>query len=199
MLTIGLAGSMCTGKSFVLDILAKLGCFVSQADLIARDLMFAEGSILHPELIKLYGAEISASNGKIDMNKLRLMIFNDEIKRKQIIDLVTPLEKEERRKLASRAAALAVYSFFVYESAYLVESGEYRDFDRLIVTYTSGKEHIKRLMERGMPQSEAKLFIKKQTPLKDRLKVAHFSIDTSGTFDQTRSKTLAVFDELKKL
>jgi dephospho-CoA kinase len=199
MMTIGLAGSMCTGKSVVLDILAGLGCFVAQADLIARDLMFAEGSILHPTLVELYGADISTADGKIDMNKLRLMIFNDEIKRKQIIELVTPLEREERRKLANRAAALAAYPFFVYESAYLVESGEYRDFDRLIVTYTSRKEHIERLMERGMPQAEAKLFIKKQTPLEDKLNVAHFSIDTSGTFAKTRTSALAIFEELKKL
>jgi len=198
MLTIGLVGHMCTGKSFVLKIFAELGCFAATADAIASELLFSENSRLHPQLIDLFGTEISNGNGKIDQVKLRHMIFYDPGKRRIILDRVIPLETEEMEKLVQKVAELNVFDFFVYESAYLIESGNYRSFDRLVVTSTSKKEQIERLIKRDyVSYTEAELFVNQQSPLDASFSIAHYTIDTSGTFEQTRNRTAEVFHQLQ--
>jgi dephospho-CoA kinase len=80
-----------------------------------------------------------------------------------------------------------------------VEAGIYKEFDKIIIAYSSPEEQISRLMARdNIDIEEAENKIKAQFPLNEKLKVAHYTIDTSGSFENTRSQTLETFHLLKK-
>jgi dephospho-CoA kinase len=80
-----------------------------------------------------------------------------------------------------------------------VESGNYKDFNKIIVVYTSQEEQVRRLMERdGITKEDAENRIKAQFPLNEKLKVAHYTIDTTGSFEEAKNKTLETFHLMKK-
>jgi dephospho-CoA kinase len=92
-----------------------------------------------------------------------------------------------------------IYHFFVYESALLVEAATYKDFDKIIVVYTTPGEQIKRLMKRDrIDKVEAEKRMKSQFPLSEKLKVANYIIDTTGTLENAEIQTLKTYHLLKK-
>jgi dephospho-CoA kinase len=65
--------------------------------------------------------------------------------------------------------------------------------------YTSTEEQIKRAMERdGISRELAEKRIHAQFPLKEKLKVADYTINSSGSFQTTRFNTLEVFHLMKR-
>ena len=83
--------------------------------------------------------------------------------------------------------------------ALLVEAGIYKEFDKVIIAYTTAEEQVRRLMERdGINLEEAEARLKAQFPLSEKLKVANYTIDTTGTLENTKNKTLETFHLMKK-
>ena len=81
----------------------------------------------------------------------------------------------------------------------MVESGTYKDFDKIIVAYTTPEEQIKRLTARdGIDRQEAEKRLKSQFPLNEKLKVANYTIDTTGSLENTKSNTLETYHLMKK-
>ena len=92
-----------------------------------------------------------------------------------------------------------IYDFLIYESALLLESDIYKEFEKIIVVYTSHSEQLQRAMARDrLTRDEAEKRIQSQFPLKEKLKVANYTIDSSGPFAKTRANTMEVFHLLKK-
>ena len=91
------------------------------------------------------------------------------------------------------------YEFLIYESALLLESGIYREFEKIIVVYSSAAVQLRRAMERDrLSRAEAQKRIRSQFPLREKLKVANYAIDSSGSFESTRANTMEVLHLLKK-
>jgi dephospho-CoA kinase len=106
---------------------------------------------------------------------------------------------EEREKIFKDILQADIHPFFIYESALLVESATYKDFDKIIVVYSSVEEQKGRLVARdGINLQEAEDKIKAQFPLSEKLKVAHYTIDTTGSFENAEAKTLETYHLMKK-
>ena len=79
----------------------------------------------------------------------------------------------------------------------LVESGLYKQFHRLIVARCSRETQIRRLLVRdGLFATEAEARIDSQAPLKNKLAVADYVVDTEGTLRETRKQTEGVYASL---
>ena len=92
-----------------------------------------------------------------------------------------------------------MYDFLIYESALLLESGIYKEFEKIIVVYSSPAVQLRRAMERDkLTRADAQKRIRSQFPLREKLKVANYTIDSGGTFENTRANTMEVFHLLKK-
>lgn len=199
MYKIGLTGGICAGKTFVLNIFKELECYTLRADDIAKKIIFASNSGIREQIIATFGEEIYDENKSLKKDEFTRILFEDEEKRNFINSLVHPQVKTERDNLIESLEEAGVYEFFIYESALLVESGIYKDFDKVVVVYTTPDEQIKRLMERdGIAVEEAESRIKAQFPLSEKLKVAHYTIDTTGSFENAKAKTLETFHLMKK-
>jgi dephospho-CoA kinase len=196
---IGLTGGFCSGKTFVLRVLEEQGCYTMRADDLAKSIIFSKDSPVLQEIIAAFGSEIYDPEKGLDKEKFSEMFFADHEKRNAINAIVHPLVSEERKKKFRVIEETGRYDFLIYESALLLESGIYKEFEKIIVVYTSTAKQVCRAMERDkLSRSEAEKRIQCQFPLKQKLKVANYSIDSGGSFAHTRANTLEVFYLLKK-
>lgn len=199
MYKIGLTGGICTGKSYILEIFNELGCYTLRADNIAKTIIFSSDSPVREEIINNFGADIYDEKKGLKKDEFTKILFEDAEKRNFINNVIHPLVIEEREKIVKGLEEVNVYKFFVYESALLVESGTYKDFDKIIVVYTSPEEQMKRLKSRdGIRDDEAEKKIKSQFPLSEKLKVAHYIIDTSGSFENAKAKAYETYHLMEK-
>jgi dephospho-CoA kinase len=199
MHAIGLTGGFCSGKTFVLKVLEEQGCCTMRADELAKNIIFSKDSPVLQEIISAFGPEIYDQKKGLDKEKFSEMLFEDHEKRNFINTIVHPLVSEERKNKIRAIGETRMYDFLIYESALLLESGIYHEFEKIIVVYTSAAEQLRRAMARDkLARAEAEKRIQSQFPLKEKLKVANYTIDSSGSFAQTRANTMEVFHLLKK-
>ncbi|MGE5342934.1 MAG: dephospho-CoA kinase [Candidatus Omnitrophota bacterium] len=194
MITIGLTGGIGTGKTYILHIFKELGCYALRADELAKNIIFSNRPEITQKIAEVFGNDIIDPDGGINKSEFSRLLFKDDDKRLFINRLIHPLVSIERRSVIRDLEKSHTVNFFVYESALLVESGIFKEFNRVIVAYTSEEEQIARLIQRDhLEPDEALRRIKAQFPLSEKLKVAHYTIDTSGSFANTRTKTLETF------
>jgi dephospho-CoA kinase len=200
MFKIGLTGGICTGKTLILDIFKELNCYTIKADDIAKQIIFADDSQITEKIVERFGKEIlDPKTGSINKETFAQILFEDSDKRDYINNFIHPMVVAERTKIINDLRVTKTFEFFIYESALLVESGTYKDFDKIIVAYTTPEEQIKRLMARdNIDIQEAEKRLKSQFPLNEKLKVANYTIDTSGSIENTKSNTLETYHLMKK-
>ena len=199
MLKLGLTGSIAVGKSFVLGVLAELGCRVLDADVTARQVV-APGTPGLKAVVEAFGSEVLRGDGTLDRARLGAIVFADEAKRKTLNSILHPFiiaAQDDQVRTWQRETPDGVA---VVDAALMIESGGYRRFDKLIVVHCRPEVQLDRLIARdGLSPEEAARRIAAQMPQAEKIKFADFLIDTSEGFDSARAQTEAVFRELKVL
>lgn len=198
MLKVGLTGSIAVGKSFVLGVLADLGCRVLNADVTAREVV-APGSPALQLVVEAFGKEMLTTDGSLDRAKLGSVVFADEQKRLRLNSILHPFimagQDEQMQKWESEDPK----GIAVIDAALMIESGGYRRFDKLIVVHCLPEVQLQRLMSRdGLDREQAEQRIATQMPQEEKKKFADFLIDTSDGFESAREQTETVFRELTK-
>lgn len=202
MLRVGLTGGLATGKSFVAGELERLGCFVIYADKLGHDVMQPGGPAYQP-ILDLFGPEILEKGDgplrTIDRQRLGSIVFADQSRLAQLNAIVHPAVFEREDALAAAAAAHDPHSIVIIEAAILIETGRYREFDRLILTTCPEEIQIERAMKRdNLSRQEVLKRLHRQLPLSEKLVHAHYVIDTGGTKQKTATLVRAVYDSLKE-
>jgi dephospho-CoA kinase len=199
MLKVGLTGSIAAGKSFVLDVLAELGCRTLDADATAREVV-APGTPGLDAVVDVFGKESLKEDGSLDRVRLGKIVFADEEKRQLLNSILHPFiitaqDDQIRRWQKEDSMGIAVV-----DAALMIESGVYRRFDKLIVVHCRPEVQLQRLIAReGLSPEDATLRIAAQMPQEEKKKYADFLIDTSEGFEDTRRQAEAVFQELSIL
>ena len=199
MLKVGLTGSIAVGKSFVLGVLAELGCRTLDADATARDVV-APGTPGLDSVVDAFGIEPLKEDGTLDRVRLGKIVFADQEKRQLLNSILHPLiiaAQDDQIREWEREDSNGIA---VVDAALMIESGGYRRFDKLIVVHCRPEVQLQRLIEReGLSPEESRLRIAAQMPQEEKKKYADFLIDTSEGFEDTRRQTEAVFQELSAL
>ncbi|MCU1336395.1 MAG: Dephospho-CoA kinase [Bryobacterales bacterium] len=197
MLHVGLTGGLASGKSFVGRSLADLGCFLIQADQLGHEVI-EPGGEAYEGVVALFGKEILNADRRIDRRRLAAQVFSDPEKLAKLNALVHPPVKARERALAAAFAREHPDGIAVTEAAILVETGSYKDYDRLIVAVSRPEQQIARSMERDGVSREAVLNrLSRQMPLEDKVKYADFVIDTSGSKENTLQQVRTVYELLR--
>lgn len=199
MLKVGLTGSIAVGKSFVLGVLAGLGCHVIDADEIARQVV-KPGTAGLKSICEAFGKTVLNDDGTLNRSKLGAIVFADEAKRAKLNSLLHPLiiaaQDEQIREFEQQDSGGIV----IIDAALMIESGGYRRLDKLIVVHCRPEIQLQRLMSRdGLSVEAAEQRINSQMPQEEKKKYADFLIDTSGDFDSTRGQVREVFQELQQI
>jgi dephospho-CoA kinase len=163
---------------------------------MAHDLM-RPGRRAWKKIVARFGPAILAPDGTIDRARLGPIVFSDPASRRFLDRLIHPLVLEEQEKAARRLRREGRAGILVVEAALTVEAGYARHFDRVVVVHCPRSEQIRRLRERDLIGRAAALRkIGSQMPLKEKLKHADYTIDTSGTLAETVEQTERVFASL---
>ena len=199
MLKVGLTGSIAVGKSYVVEILRELGCFVLDADRTAREVV-APGTTGWQLIVERFGSNILLSNNEIDRAKLGAIVFADKAKRELLNSIVHPLVIETQNSWLREREAKSSDGIAVIDAALMIESGGYRRFDKIIVVWCDPAIQLQRLMTRNnLSESDALNRIKAQMPQEEKKRYADFTINTSEGFETARRQTVEVFERLKLL
>ncbi|HTC33004.1 MAG TPA: dephospho-CoA kinase [Bryobacteraceae bacterium] len=199
MLRVGLTGGLASGKSFVGHALAELGCYLIEADKLGHEVM-QQGAEAYDAIVQEFGGGILDPNGQIDRRKLSALVWDHPERLEKLNSFVHPAvwAREERRM--DEIAQADPHAIAVVEAAILVETGSYKRFDKLIVVTCTAEQQMERAMKRGSYSKEEVLSrISRQLPLADKVRVADYVIDTSGSKESTLEQVRAVYETLRSL
>ncbi len=196
MLHVGLTGNIASGKSHASSVFAEFGAHVIDADVIAHELL-DPGTPTYREVVEAFGEGIVRNDGSIDRKALGAVVFSDGEKRLLLNRLVHPNVRAELLKRVFELESTGVPGIVIIDAALIVESGFYRLQDCLVVVVCHPRLQAARIMERdGLTFEQAKQRMDVQMPAEEKLKLADFTIDTSGTFRETREQIRKVYAEL---
>lgn len=199
MLKVGLTGSIAVGKSYVLEILRESGAFVLDADQTAREVV-ARGSKGLALIAEKFGADVLTANGDLDRVKMAEIVFATEEKRLLLNSIVHPLVFEAQDAWLAEKERENIHGIAVIDAALMIESGGYKRFTKLIVVWCQPEIQLQRLMLRNnLSEAEARKRIAAQMPQEQKKRYADYTIDTSDGFENTRARTIEVFERLKLL
>jgi dephospho-CoA kinase len=142
--------------------------------------------------------ELSDANGNLDRRKLSAFVFADAARRARLEEEIHPLVAAASQKMIDLAMRLVPSRHVVYESALLVEVGRHREMDRLLVVFADDdRTRIARLMARSsLTEVEAKARLAAQMPQLEKVRLADFVVDNSGTPDETRAQVAKFWEAL---
>lgn len=196
MLTIGLTGGIASGKSTVSMEFEKLGAIVIDADQIARELIRPHEPLWR-EIIAYFGTEIQREDLTIDRFRLGEKVFADEAERAVLNKMIHPEIKREIDRRLKEIGKEHPDAVVLVDAALLIETGTFREMDKIIVVSASKRNQIERLMDRNSLSIEAaKCRIRAQMPLEEKRKYADYVINTDGSLEEIRKQVRRVHGKL---
>ncbi|MBI5236258.1 MAG: dephospho-CoA kinase [Deltaproteobacteria bacterium] len=193
---IGLTGTVCSGKSLVSKELARLGCRVIDADLLAKEVC-AVGTSAYDEIAAAFGSGILMDDKAIDREALGKMVFSDPAKLKTLGHITHPRIRQRIRERIGEIQRADKNAIIVVDAALLIENGLYKEMQKVVVVCADEKTVIKRLVRRnGLNEKEAMLRIRSQLSLEEKKRLADYVVDNNGNMDETRSAVRRLYEEL---
>lgn len=181
MYKVAITGGIASGKTTVTNILRQLGAQVIDADEIARALTLP-GGMAAPAILARFGT--------LDRRALADRIFHSAKDRLALNAIVHPLVAQEMAALIAASAEAII----VLDIPLLYESGMASIADEVWVVHIPEPMQLQRLMARnGLTAEEAFARIRSQMPIDEKLKMADAGIDNTGTIEQTRLQTAALW------
>ena len=199
MLIVGLTGGVASGKTAISQVLKAEGAYIIDADQIARELVQPQKPAWS-ELIGAFGKEILQEDGSIHRKKLADKVFADPKKRKLLNQILHPRIKEEMDRRTKEIGQKDPQAIVVIDAPLIIELGNQRDVDKLIVVASTQTQQIKRLKERDGVSPEAALrIISSQMPVEEKVKLADYVIRNEGSIEEANKRAKEVFKELRKV
>lgn len=199
MLKVGLTGGLACGKTFVGQALAGLGCHLIQADEIGHQVLLPTGEA-YTDVVREFGSGILNEDGTIDRKRLAAEVFDRPERLAALNRLVHPPVFRRERELIRKFAESDPHGIVVVEAAILIETGTYKEYDRLILVECEERQQIERAVKRDHADRAAVMArLSRQMPLAEKKKFANYLIDTSGSKEDTLRRVREVYDALRRI
>lgn len=196
MFVVGLTGGIASGKTTVARILEELGAVVIDADLISKELV-KPGMPAWQEIISSFGRGIINEDQSINRKKLGEIIFNDAKKRKKINAILHSRVIREEWKRVKEIQKYNPDALIVLNVALLIESGNYKAVDMVVVVTADRERMIGRMMQRdGVSRDEAVMRLNSQMPLDEKEKYAHYIVNNNGSLNDLRMNVMELYAEI---
>lgn len=191
--TIGLTGSVATGKSTVSNLIQQAGIPLVDADVAARKVV-EKGTGGLAEIVAYFGKDILLEDGTLNRAKLGEIIFQDKEKREKLNEITHPRVKDymlNERERFFEAGEKVVF----FDIPLLFESHLESLVDQIIVVWTTPETELKRLMERNnLTKEEALARINSQMGIDEKAKKADFVIDNNESLEKTQKQVLTFIE-----
>jgi dephospho-CoA kinase len=175
MKKIGITGGIGSGKSFVANIIEKMGYPVYYSDVRSKELTNSH-PIIRQRLIDLVGENVYFE-GELDKKILASAIFSNEEMRLKVNQLIHPIVRQDFEDWAKAQTSGLIFN----EAAILFETGAYRNFDATVLIYAPIELRLKRVLKRDIITREEVLArINNQMSDEEKLKMTPYSILNDG-------------------
>lgn len=172
---VALTGGIASGKTAVSNYFAELGVNVIDADIVAREVVAPQSAGLQA-IQDHFGVQILQSDGSLNRELLRRIVFSDQQERQWLNDLLHPLIRKRMQQLTEQTPS--AYSLSVIPL--LFESNQWKQYNRVLVVDCSREIQLQRLMQRdSSDQKQAEAILDSQASREQRLSIADDVIDNS--------------------
>jgi dephospho-CoA kinase len=192
---IGVTGGIATGKSSILELLAKRGVETIDADAVYHAMISPGGPLVAP-LAARFGADMVAEDGSIDRRALAGIVFADREALADLDAITHPAVIEAIRARISTSSARIV----AVDAVKLIESGLAEICDSVWLVVCDPLIQRERLMRRnGLTGDEADLRLAAQPDDASRRARANVVIDNSGTREDLERQVTKHWQLVKQL
>jgi len=196
-LLVGLTGGMGSGKSIAAEMLSELGVHIIDADEICRSLIEPEKQAWR-EIVQLFGDEILLPDQTLNRKKLADIVFNDPEKKKALEGILHPKVFAEEHRIFEEISQRDKDAVVVINAPLLIESGNYRKMDKVVVVACEERVQVERIERKGIfSGKEALKRIKTQMKLKEKLQFADYNIDNNSSVEDLRIEVKKLYQKLK--
>ena len=180
---VALTGGIGTGKSHVRAAFEDLGVPTIDSDLLSRQAI-AHGTAGFTAVVERFGAGVLDPDGGLSRQKLADVVFGDPEARTALEAIAHPyVHRATDQWFAS--LDFRKHPFAVADIPLLYEVGRDNDFDAVIVVAASPVAQLRRVMDRGLSEADARQRIAAQLPIDEKVRRANYVINTDGTFAET--------------
>ncbi|MBF0532424.1 MAG: dephospho-CoA kinase [Candidatus Omnitrophica bacterium] len=197
MHVIAVTGNIGSGKSTVAKMFAAYGADIFDADAAARSLL-APGGKCVSAVQNVFGAAVM-KRGLIDRKKLAVLVFADSRTRRRLEAIVHPEVKKIFFAVVKSGWREDPDKILIADIPLLFEAHLHRYADWIVVVKAKREQQLTRVMQSlGISRSQAARRNRAQIPLKEKISLADFIIDNTGTTQQTREQVKKVWDSIQK-
>lgn len=182
---VGITGSYGSGKSTIAKMFSGPDTAIIDADKLAHKVILP-GSKIYKKIIRVFGRGILGRRvKKIDRGKLAKLVFSD----KRLLLKLNCLVHPEVISSIKREIKDSKERVIILDAPLLIEAGLNKITDKLIVVKASRRKQIERICKKvSLNSKEALKRINMQMPLKDKLRLADFVVDNSGSLKKTKKQ-----------
>ena len=165
---LGLTGGIGSGKSAVAEQFGQLGVHWVDADHAARWVV-EPGKPALQRIVEHFGDAVLTPTGELNRAALRAQVFGNADERKWLEQLLHPLIRQEIAEHLARTQS--PYSILV--SPLLIEAGQYRQTNRVLVVDVPESLQVQRAMRRDQSsEAQIRAILNAQASREDRLRHA---------------------------
>lgn len=189
MLTVGLTGGIGSGKTTVSNLFENLGVAVIDTDVIARELVNNNASVLN-EIIGVFGQTILDQNGTLDRKKLAQIVFNQKKEKKQLENILHPrIRTEVDSQIQAFSSDTIPPQYVIVVIPLLFETGFHDLINRILVVISDEKIRIERVKQRdNRDMDEIQSIINCQVTDETRTSEADDIIKNNNDFKELESQ-----------
>ncbi|MBD8687879.1 MULTISPECIES: dephospho-CoA kinase [unclassified Rhizobium] len=192
MITIGLTGSIGTGKSTTAKLFAQEGVAVCDSDAVVHQLYEGEAVSLVENAFPG-----TTQDGKVDRQKLGDFLRQNPANFKILEKIVHPLVRQKQDEFLEQARH-ANAEFALLDIPLLFETGAESRVDTVVVVSCSPEKQRQRVLARpGMTEEKFELILARQMPDEEKRSRADFVIDSNTSVDDARDQVRSVLETLR--
>lgn len=174
---IGITGVIGSGKSEVSKYLISLGYPVIDADLVSREVV-EPGEIGLFRIVEAFGEGVLNPDHSLNRGKLGEIIFNNDILRKQLNDILHP---QIRLRMLQHLECYKDETFVFFDVPLLYETDTRSNYDEVILIYAPEAICLERIIARDkITRDLAMKKIKAQMSIELKRTLSDYVIENSG-------------------
>ena len=148
MIKVGITGGIGVGKTYICNILQKMGYSIFSSDQVSKKIV-SENTYVRDQIRKFFGEDI-IENEKISREKLAIQVFSNRKKLKKLNEIVHPFVKKEFDNwMSKRYDEKVVFK----EAAIIFEANSHKNLDYIVCVTAKLQDRINRVMKRDKVDS----------------------------------------------